>query len=355
MDKKTTARSFHVDSRVLSIIFVFAIAIAFVIYLFASGNIVYIPLAFVWPRGLWLILGTALVVGSWFLEAFILQYMARKLAHPLRFLSAFRSTMVVQFFNNVTPFASGGQPMQIWSLWRDGTPVGESTSLQLAKFGIFQTVLTFTSALAMVFAFEPLKEHIGAWTMAIAIGFAVHIAVLAFVFMLILRPKAMRVMVYWARRIVAHTRWRERTTPLFEKAETELDRFEIAAGTMTSDARTSLIAAGLTFVQLQMVFMAPFCIMQAMGIHPDFIVSLACASFVLMVSGIIPLPGASGGAEGAFALVFGMYFAGGGPSVMAAALLWRTMTYYLPIIAGAPFCIGAPKQGEAASVLEEGR
>lgn len=353
MSNNSENRKHKVNSRVLSFGFITVVAIGLLIYLFASGDASYIGNAFVRPRALWLVFGALLIVASWFLEAFILQYMSKGQAHPMRYMVALRSTMVVQFFNNVTPFASGGQPMQIWSLWRDGIPVGESTSIQIGKFAIYQSVLTLTSLLSILIAFDTLKEQIGAWTSIIVIGFIVNISVLLFVVMLIVKPKAMRGIIRIIRKLVAHTRLRERTAPLFQKADVELDHFEIASSSLVARPRVILISALLTFFQLVLAFMAPFCVMNALGMHPGFIFSLAGASFILMVSGVVPLPGASGGAEAAFALVFGSYFNEAGVAVMAAVVLWRAMTYYLPILVGAPFCVGAPKDKDGNTTTAE--
>ena len=55
---------------------------------------------------------------------------------------------------------------------------------------------------------------------------------------------------------------------------------------------------------------------------------------MLFTSNLIPLPGASGGAEAAFAMYYGAYF---GDKTMTAIVLWRTITYYGTIILTAPF------------------
>ena len=61
---------------------------------------------------------------------------------------------------------------------------------------------------------------------------------------------------------------------------------------------------------------------------------LGAQSFVNMVSAFIPLPGASGGAEGSFYLFFGTFF---GNLIMPALFIWRIGTYYLNIVGGIAF------------------
>ncbi len=59
---------------------------------------------------------------------------------------------------------------------------------------------------------------------------------------------------------------------------------------------------------------------------------------MLFTSNLVPLPGASGGAELAFTLYFGSFFIIGSVNkIKPAILLWRFVTYYGAIIISAPF------------------
>ena len=79
-------------------------------------------------------------------------------------------------------------------------------------------------------------------------------------------------------------------------------------------------------------------------------------SFVLFTSNLVPLPGASGGAELAFTMYFGKYFAIGNiRKIKPAILLWRFITYYGAIILTLPFSFytkGRNKDEEYEKKLE---
>lgn len=59
---------------------------------------------------------------------------------------------------------------------------------------------------------------------------------------------------------------------------------------------------------------------------------MAAQAYVSMVSAFVPLPGASGGAEGSFVLFFSAFFQNS--TVIPAMVIWRTCTYYLNIQVG---------------------
>ena len=59
----------------------------------------------------------------------------------------------------------------------------------------------------------------------------------------------------------------------------------------------------------------------------------AASSYVFVMGCYVPIPGASGGMEAGFMGFFGNFVEGSALSVFV--LLWRGITYYLPMIAGA--------------------
>ena len=63
---------------------------------------------------------------------------------------AIRSAMIGQFFSAVTPGASGGQPMQVYAMAKQGVDSGTATSALVQKFLVYQTVLTLYSMIAIL-------------------------------------------------------------------------------------------------------------------------------------------------------------------------------------------------------------
>ncbi len=85
----------------------------------------------------------------WFLEAVVLQTASKPANKDQRFFSSFRITMIGQFFNTITPMATGGQPAQLVMLTKQGMDAGRGSSVLLVKFIIYQAmvVLNFFSYL----------------------------------------------------------------------------------------------------------------------------------------------------------------------------------------------------------------
>ena len=93
------------------------------------------------------------------------------------------------------------------------------------------------------------------------------------------------------------------------------------------------IAFTLSLVQLTLFFLIPITI--GLGFQLTFsslLNVIGASAFVSMVTAFIPLPGAAIGAEGSFYMVFRIFYPAN--IIITALLLWRIITYYLPIAIG---------------------
>ena len=82
-------------------------------------------------------------------------------------------------------------------------------------------------------------------------------------------------------------------------------------------------------------YMLPIFIAFAIGCadNLDVINVFTASSFVYVMGCYVPIPGASGGMEAGFMGFFGNFVEG--PALNVFVLVWRGITYYLPMIAGA--------------------
>ena len=62
-------------------------------------------------------------------------------------------------------------------------------------------------------------------------------------------------------------------------------------------------------------------------------IAIVLVSFISIISSYVPLPGGIGGQEYLFILMFGVYV--NQPLLSSLMIMWRFITYYLPMIVGA--------------------
>jgi len=82
----------------------------------------------------WIIVAALFMLLYWISEAKTLQSVVFLMKKDYKFKQAFKVTMTGQYFNSITPFASGGQPMQLYALTKQELGAGSSGSVLMIKF-----------------------------------------------------------------------------------------------------------------------------------------------------------------------------------------------------------------------------
>ena len=285
----------------------------------------------------WLFLAVMGMLGDLFLDAGLIYLFTKSGEKRYTLRKALKSGIVGHFYSAVTPFQSGGQPMQIYIMTKQGVDPAVSTSAMIQKFLVYQTCLTAYSAFAIAFCFQLFSGSIsgGFWGIAL-IGFLVQAAVIvALVLFSFNRDLTHRILVFFCRFLYRIHILSDDETAV-ENLEEVLDRFHESNHRLYQKKKLLLCTYVLTFFQQTCLFSVSYCIYRAFNFEAASPIEMICAqAFVTMVSSMVPLPGAAGASEGSFYVFLSMFFTSG--TIKSATLLWRIITYYAVIMITAPF------------------
>ncbi len=296
-------------------------------------------------RAAWIVLAALCMGADLFLDACLIHLFTKNAEPDYRFRSAMKVCLAGHFYSAITPFQSGGQPMQIYLMDRQGIDPGSATSALVQKFFVYQTGITLYSLAAIflqsyVFR-DPLPPAMRGLTV---LGFWVQAAAAGFLLLISFSRKLTHKLLEWVGRLPVMKKhagllpaW-EKQVEFFHQSNREIYRnFRLLAQTYF-----------LTFLQLTALFTVPYCIFRAFDIGRASPLRMLCyQAFVTMVSSLFPLPGSAGAAETSFYSFFSSFFTP--ETIKSADLLWRVISYYLVLLVCAPFSgigkksAGAPK------------
>jgi hypothetical protein len=299
----------------------------------AKGEFYNIAIALKAIRPFFLLFAFLLICTYWLFEAIILHRLLGHAKEKLSFWKSLRITLVGQFFNGITPFASGGQPAQLYMLHRQNVPLGTGASVLTKKFIIYQAVLVMYSLLVLVFESKFFLGKIPNFIYLGAIGFTVNAFVVCSLLMIAFNYKFTRNLVIGFSELIKSRFKTERVDLVTEKVLGQIDLYHVKMGETHNGLMTWLVVGLLSIIQLTVFFSIPLVIGYGFHMtHLSFVYMIGAAAFVSMVTAFIPVPGAAIGAEGSFYLIYQIFF----PSqiIITALLLWRLYTYYLPLVVG---------------------
>jgi uncharacterized protein (TIRG00374 family) len=285
-----------------------------------------------------LLLAFFCMILYWICDAYIIHKMKRILNITGGFLSSFNLAMIGQYYGAITPFATGGQPAQIYLLVNDDVQVGIASSLMLTKFLIYQIVVTLYSAFMFIINFNLISGKgrlafpfiimgclLNAFMLLIIVGFFFSERLFKRIFT--------KLFIFgYKLRIVKDI------TKLEDKLNKYILDFTISINRMKENRKTTFILILTTFVQLTFYFSITYFVYLSVGLRevPYFhIVSIQ--SLLYMAVSFMPTPGTVGASEGGFYILYSSIL----PKNILTfiMILSRFIEYYFGIIVGGCFTL----------------
>lgn len=300
-----------------------------------------------------LVIAVLCMCGYWFLETSALHLTAKSLEPNVKFKDSLFVTMIGQYFNCITPCATGGQPMQVYYYTKRGLTLGSAMTALVSRFIVYQFVLTVYSVIFLVFKLSMFTTgNLQGLTFLTIIGFIVNTAVIALLFMVAFFRTPTTKMAHGIIRLLGKIRIIKDVDAKIAFIDNELEQYHENFLFIKKKPVLILKCCALTAVQLFLYFSITYVIYLGFGMSKtDIFTITACQSFVLMISSFVPLPGALGAAEGSYAAFFGDIF---GKFTGFSTFVWRFLTFYLPILIGLVINLALTRRGkENLSQIEE--
>ena len=363
-------RKFKISGTLIFNLAVVIISIYLIIHFIVSEDglidLLKSPDGFRWG---WIIVALIVFDMNMVIDAIVTMIYLRAEYPYFRFLDSLKVAFVGVFFGAVTPSNTGGQPMQLYLLSQKNIRVGYGSACMTQKFIVYQLVTTSFSIFAVIFRYSFFSSAFtNFWSSAfIALGFLVQLVLTALLLIVSFSEKITKKLVRLIYKIMKVLRFVKNPQGKIRKVSREFSTF-LESNKMLMGEKKRLVAIfALVFLQMLCILSVPYFIYisfdmphiaavndQAAGSIFDFI---CIQSFVLFTSNLVPLPGASGGAELAFSMYFGQFFVLGSINkIKPAILLWRFVTYYGAMLLTAPFSYytkGRKKNRLSEELLEE--
>lgn len=287
---------------------------------------------------LWILIALILIFLYWFFEAMALHVITEFYNIKRKIKEAFSVTMVGQFFNSLTPFATGGQPAQVVYLHKKGMSLGDATAIVMLKFFVYQSVLTIYSAIIILVTFPLYITRIPLLISMTVLGLGVHASMIILTLLFSYNRTLSEKIIKFIFRVLKKLRIVKGKEGAEKKLEDNLSVFHDNAKLLRKNPKLLVRTSILIFLQMTAYFSIPFFIGLAFNVsNLNYSEYFAAAVFVATIISIVPLPGATGGAEGGFYLFYVSLF--GENLIVTAIIVWRLITYYSCIAFGGLYAV----------------
>lgn len=244
-----------------------------------------------------------------------------------------------KYYDNITPFAVGGQPFQIYYLSKRGYTGGQSSAIILIKY--FAQMFSWTIVALVLMASNAavlnaidisiaVTIKISAW-----VGFAVNAMPTVIVILFAIMPSLTDKIVYgviWFGNKLHIVKDRQKT---MDKAKKLVSDFKMCFGIMSKKPLALILLVLICFAEPLVTLSIPYFLVVSMA-HEAPLWSLwftviTLNMYAMYSVAVFPTPGNSGFFETTFSLLFSSVAAG---VLFYVTLSWRFFTYYFYIIVG---------------------
>ena len=271
-------------------------------------------------------IGILCMVVYFLCEAVNMKRTLTALGEKVDVAKCYKYTLIGFFYSSITPAASGGQPMQIYYMHRDGVKAASSTLALVMNLWSFQIVTIGMALVSLLFYHDYLDTGL---IILFCIGILLNSMALTLLIIGIFSKQLSTKLVDFAIKIMR--KFKLRNLEKKEKSLTEtLEKYNGSAKYIRENRRIIFRQFITALIQQVVYYSVPFCVCKAFGIDGISIIKvIALQSIVYATVSGIPSPGAVGVSEGAFVSIFKTIFKA--ELINGAMLLNRGISFYLMV------------------------
>ena len=329
----------------------------------------------------YLLIVVAIMVGCIMVRSFLYFCFAHLFTRKYHFHQAIAVDQIGQFYNAITPGASGGQIMQAYTYKKQGVPVSGAVSILAMYSIVYQVILITFGTISFIVKYDFITKlgyipttikinevpiNLPIWPLTI-FGFILNVGVIGIVFL----------MGYWhgfhnfvmgpVVSFLGKIKLLKNPDKTRENLRIQVENFKIEFRRLSTNIPFLLLVIISFVAYMNLKFCIPYFVGKALGNQSDASTFLDCiylSNYHQMITGLIPIPGSAGVSEFVFynlfmneskldAGFFCIFDEYGVPDIAAtrtlcrsALLIWRSSTFVIPILIGgivAAFYRSSPK------------
>lgn len=328
----------------------------------------------------YLLLILAIVLFTYCIDGFIIFIFARLYTRKYKYHQGVATSFIGAFYSAVTPGASGGQPMQVYTMKKQGVETSNGASIMVMGFIVYQVALIVIGIFSLVFSAGSLISTIGAFEISFGdttlsipaipltiAGFVLNVMVILGLFLMSYSHKFHNLIMHYGIDFLAKIKIIKKPEETRESLRIQVENFKIELRRLFSNIPVLLVVFLCYSAILILRFSIPFfaglaldgygfrtnldgtlisqTVMDASGNvigyqpvlstgGPDFVSfwqSVFLSAYHQMTTGLIPLPGSAGVSEYFFNLMYEKYFVSQ-QVTSAAQIIWRFSTFHLILL-----------------------
>lgn len=323
--------------RVLQIALFLAIMLLTFYALFSGRDLSEIGRAIMSMSFWYLVPAIALAVFFVSAEGFMIWYLLRSMKAQKDGYKASSLPRCIQysfigfFYSGITPSATGGQPVQLYYMNKDGNRGSDSTVVLMTVAVAYKFILVIMGLGILLFWLNPLRQELGNYFLLYLLGLALNVILVILILGVMLFPKViLKAALLFEGLFIRLKIWKP-SDKREEKINAFIDSYQQAVAWLKGHKGSLLVVLFVTFLQRCSVFVLTYMVYLGFGLEGSSamkVILLQAAVYIAV--DMLPLPGAQGITELMYQTVFVHVFTGA--YLIPSMLVSRGINFYFLLI-----------------------
>ncbi len=300
-----------------------------------------------------------IVLVTYLLDGFVVFIFMRLYTKKYKIYQGAAVSAIGTFYSGITPSATGGQIMQVYTLKKQGADVSNAASIMVMWFILYQTALIIFDIIAVIFKSNLMVDagtfyfDLGFINLELSLapltilGFLVNASIIGLLYLMSYSSKFHSFIMRFAVGLLGKIKLVKNVDKTRERLRIQVENFKIEMRRLQSNVPVTVLIILLFLIILLLRFSIPWfagIAFDGYGLNEitgemsggnlsvaSFFDAAFISAYHQMVSGLIPTPGLAGVSELFFAQLFGDFYRTEAIR-NASQIIWRSATYYLVIL-----------------------
>lgn len=287
----------------------------------------------------WLLPAVAAMTLYIFCGGLCIRVMLNGMGKPMSVAKCFKYSFVEFYFSAITPSSTGGQPMQLVYMKRDGYSVSDSTVILLAITALYKLAFLVLCCILFLlnggYALGLFQET----SFLFVIGLLLNVGLILGLSLLLFSKRLIHFLAHHAIHLLRRLRLIKRPDQMLRLMDRKLNKYHACAHFIKDHPVIIFRTFLVLLTQRLSIALVPYFVYRSFGFHTYSLLQILCTQLVLgLCVEMLPLPGAVGISETIFLILFGPIFTE--EFVYSAVLLSRGISFYLMLLISSLFLIG---------------
>lgn len=306
----------------------FLLVLSFTLYTLFKGQNLKVLWESMSQISIWTIVASCLIALLFVCgEGFIIWFLYQQMSGKSGLLRCIRYSFVGFFYSGITPSATGGQPVQLYQMKKDGNSLADSTVILITVGTAYKLVLVLIGLFLLIFWNQSLHSYLGEeYFILYCVGLSFNIIIVIALFIIMAFPKIVLKMIKAIEFLLVKVRILKESLEREEKITNFICGYGEAVSLIKTRPYVLFIVMLLTFIQRAGIFFITYFIYKGFHLNdfPMMTIIFIQASIYVAVD-MLPLPGAQGITEMMYKTVYSGVF---GVFLIPSLCLIRGMSFY---------------------------